>query len=82
MRVPFEESLRKNQRRFNPDKPDSILEYGLTDSMMERLYRKDDWSILATHDSGSPGIREHNVRCVVFPDEDDVTTGKSYRLAA
>ncbi|MCF6277224.1 MAG: hypothetical protein L3J16_00525, partial [Anaerolineales bacterium] len=25
VRVPFEESLRKNRRRFNPDRPDSIL---------------------------------------------------------
>ena len=41
VRVPFEESLRKNRRRFNPDRPDSILEHGLPDEKMERLYRED-----------------------------------------
>ena len=41
--VPFEESLRKNRKRFNPDKPDSILEHGLPDSKLERLYKEVDW---------------------------------------
>jgi len=41
--VPFEESLRKNRKRFNPDKPDSILEHGLPDSKLERLYKCVDW---------------------------------------
>ncbi|MGZ8900648.1 MAG: hypothetical protein ACXW3Z_11175 [Limisphaerales bacterium] len=82
VRVPFEESLRKNRRRFNPDKPDSILEHGLSDQKMERLYRDDDWSILASGDSGYLRVREQNVPYVVFPNEDDVTTGKPEQLAA
>ena len=41
--VPFEESLRKNRKRFNPDKPDSILEHGLPDSKLERLYKEVDF---------------------------------------
>ena len=81
VRVPFEESLRKNRRRFNPDKPDSILEHGLSDEKMERLYRDDDWSILASGDSGYLRVREQNVPYVVFPNEDDVTTGKPEQLA-
>jgi hypothetical protein len=82
VRVPFEESLRKNRRRFNPNKPDSILEHGLTDEKMDRLYREDDWSMLAPNDSGHLSIRGQQVPYAVFPNEDDVTTGKPDQLAA
>ena len=41
--VPYEESLRKNRRRFNPNRPDSILEHGLPDQKLERLYKEVDW---------------------------------------
>jgi len=37
--VPYEESLRKNRKRFNPNKPDSILEHGLPDDKLEKMYR-------------------------------------------
>jgi hypothetical protein len=82
VRVPYEESLRKNRRRFNPDKPDSILEHGLTDTKMERLYRDDDFVSVAPGDSGWIGIRGHRVPFAVFPNEDDITTGKPDQLAA
>lgn len=81
VRVPFEESLRKNRRRFNPDKPDSILEHGMTDEKMERLYRDDDWATVAPGASGRLSLRGQNVPYVVFPNEDDVTTGKLEQLA-
>ena len=81
VRVPFEESLRKNRRRFNPDKPDSILEHGLTDNKMERLYRDDDWAALAPDESGRLEIRGQSIPYAVFPNEDDVTTGKPDQLA-
>ena len=35
--VSWEESVRKNKKRFNPEKPDSILEHSLSDEKMERL---------------------------------------------
>lgn len=41
--VPWEESLRKNKRRFNPDKPHSILEHGLPDDKLKKLYKEVDW---------------------------------------
>ena len=82
VRVPFEESLRKNRRRFNPEKPDSILEHGLSDEKMERLYRDDDWAAIAPGESGHLNIRGQSVSYAVFPNEDDVTTGKSDQLAA
>jgi hypothetical protein len=81
VRVPFEESLRKNRRRFNPDRPDSILEHGLTDDKMERLYRHDDWTALAPEESGLLDIRGQSVPYAVFPNEDDVTTGRPDQLA-
>jgi hypothetical protein len=82
VRVPYEESLRKNRRRFNPDKPDSILEHGLSDEKMERLYRDDDFASLASGDSGLINVRGHGVPFVVFSNEDDVTTDKPDQLAA
>ena len=79
--VPFEESLRKNRRRFNPDKPDSILEHGLPDDKLERLYRDDDFASVAPGKSGLIAIRGHRVPFAVFPNEDDVTTDKPDQLA-
>jgi hypothetical protein len=81
VRVSFEESLRKNRRRFNPEKPDSILEHGLSDEKMERLYRDDDWEVMAPEDRGRLSIRGRSVPFVVFPNEDDVTTGRTEQLA-
>lgn len=48
--VPYEESLRKNRRRFNPDRPDSILEHGLPDKKLERLYKDVDWESFKGND--------------------------------
>jgi hypothetical protein len=73
--VSFAESLRKNRRRFNPDRPDSILEHGLSDEKMERLYQGSDWQDLT---GGQPAgfleIQGAKVPFVVFENEDDVTT--------
>jgi len=79
--VPFEESLRKNRRRFNPSRPDSILEHGLSDEKMVRLYRDDDWAAVAPGDCGHLSIRGQRVPYAVFPNEDDVTTGQPDQLA-
>lgn len=73
--VSYEESLRKNRRRFNPDRPDSILEHGLPDEKMERLYRHSDWLELSEgRDEGQLPIAGYQVPFVVFHNEDDVTT--------
>ena len=82
VRVPYEESLRKNRRRYNPDKPDSILEHGLEDEKMERLYRDDDFAAVAPGESGLLEIRGQRIPFAVFPNEDDVTTDKPDQLAA
>ncbi len=78
--VPFEESLRKNRRRFNPDRPDSILEHALPDEKLERLYREDDWADVTRNRPGVLTLRSIQIPYVVFENADDVTTGKSEQL--
>ena len=80
--VSFAESLRKNHRRFNPDRPDSILEHVLSDAKMERLYRDDDWAELAPDGSGLLTLGGCQVPYAVFENEDDVTTGQTDLLPA
>lgn len=64
--VPFEESLRKNKKRFNPEKPDSILEHGLPDSKLERLYKEVDWEEVSKGAKTHLHIKGVNVPFVVF----------------
>jgi hypothetical protein len=78
--VTWEESLRKNRKRFNPDKPDSILEHGLEDWKMERLYKEVDWEEVSQGDSPYLGIRGIQVPYVVFNNSDDVTTQRGAAL--
>jgi hypothetical protein len=82
VRVSFEESLRKNRKRFNPARPHSILEHGLSDEKMEKLYRHDDWDALDRADPGHLAINGHKVPAVVFENEDDVTTPRGPALGA
>jgi len=73
--VSWAESLRKNRRRFNPDRPDSILEHGLSDDKMERLYKDSDWDeVSGGAKSGRIPIQGTSVPFVVFENEDDLTT--------
>jgi len=79
--VPYEESLRKNRARSNPEKPDSILEHSLPDEKLERLYRYDDWSDFCRNDPAFLTTRARRVPYMVFENADDVTTGKPLQLA-
>lgn len=72
--ISFEESLRKNQRRFNPDRPDSILEHALDEEKLRQLYLEDDWFEFAGGVSGNLCVMNHCPPFVVFENEDDVTT--------
>jgi hypothetical protein len=80
VRVSFEESLRKNRKRFNPGRPHSILEHGLSDEKLERLYRLDDWDQVPRADADSLLVRGRRVPSVVFENEDDVTTPRGEAL--
>jgi hypothetical protein len=72
--VSFEESLRKNRQRFNPERPDSILQHGLADEKLRNLYREDDWASLSNGDPEFLHVGSVRVPYVVFENEDDVTT--------
>jgi len=74
VRVSYEESRRKNRKRFNPQRPDSILEHGLTDEKLERLYRDDDWDAFTSGDPQTLEAQGLRVPYTVFENEDDVTT--------
>lgn len=78
--VSWEESQRKNRARFNPDKPDSILEHGLSDKKMEYLYREVDWADVSAANPEFIDIQGIKVPYVVFENEDDVTTGRGEAL--
>jgi len=80
--VPFEESLRKNRRRCNPNRPESILDHSLPDDKLRRLYRDDDWTALTANRPNVITVRTTRVPYLVFENQDDVTTGKPDLLAA
>lgn len=81
VQVSFGESLRKNRRRFNPNRPDSILEHALPDDKLERLYGADDWDVLTTATPGFIQTRDQKIPYAVFENEDDVTTKGGTALA-
>ncbi|MFN2144602.1 MAG: hypothetical protein ACK2T7_04580 [Anaerolineales bacterium] len=74
--VSWEESLRKNRARYNPDKPDSILEHGLPDKKLEVMYKESDWAEVSAASPTHLEIQGHQVPYAVFENEDDVTTGR------
>ncbi len=80
IRVSFEESLRKNRRRFNPDRPDSVLEHGLSDEKLARLYREDDWDRFSGDDPHFVHCQGVRIPYAVLENEDDVTTGRGEAL--
>jgi len=71
--VCYEESLRKNRRRFNPNRPDSILEHGLPDAKLERLYREVDWQEVTRSNATHVLIQEIKVPYVVLRNEPELT---------
>lgn len=78
--VSWEESLRKNRKRFNPDRPDSILEHSLPDAKLERLYREVDWPEVTGGDPQYLRIQGIRVPYVEFENSDDVTTARGAAL--
>ena len=80
--VSWEESLRKNRARYNPEKPDSILEHGLPDEKLEILYKESDWEEVSQISPTHLNIQGHQVPYAVFENEDDVTTERGPALGS
>lgn len=72
--VSYEESLRKNRKRSNTEKPDSILEHSLPDDKLERLYKKSDWTEITAANPSHLHIGDVRVPYVVFDNSDNITT--------
>jgi len=64
--VTYEESLRKNRKRFNPARADSILEHGLPDEKLARLYKEVDWESISVGSPTHLSINGHSIPYVVF----------------
>jgi len=79
--VSFEESMRKNRKRFNPDKPYSILEHALPDDKLNRLYGESDWHELSSANPDYLHLKGTRVPYMVFENKDDVTTKAGEALA-
>jgi hypothetical protein len=72
--VSYEESVRKNRRRFDPARADSILYHALPDEKMEFYYRTNDWEELSRgRKTGRVRIRHHDVPFAVFDNEPEQT---------
>ena len=72
--VSYEESCRKNRRRFDPAQADSILFHGLPDEKMELYYRTNDWERLSGgRKTGTMKVRGFDVPFAVFDNEPEKT---------
>jgi len=71
--VSYEESCRKNRRRFRPEEAHSILYHSLPDDKMEFYYKDSDWSTLAPDSEGRLIIGDTNVPYAVLNNEPEVT---------
>ena len=78
--VSWEESLRKNRKRFNPEKPDSILEHSLPDEKLTKMYYETDWNEISAQNSEFIKIGSTLVPYSIFKNEDDVTSGNIQEL--
>lgn len=79
--VSYEESLRKNRKRMNAERPDSILEHSLPDSKMETLYRHDDWGEFTAQDPHDILVKGIRIPYVIMDNRDDVSSAGGEALA-
>lgn len=66
IRVPYEESVRKNHRRARPGQEDSILFHSLPDEKMEFYYKTNDWDQLEAKDPNTIDVNGIKIPYAVF----------------
>ncbi|MGA3288121.1 MAG: hypothetical protein ABSD46_11925 [Bacteroidota bacterium] len=66
IRVPYEESVRKNRKRARPGQEDSILYHSLPDEKMEFYYKTNDWEKLEAKDPNFIDVKGHKIPYAVF----------------
>jgi hypothetical protein len=66
IRVPYEESVRKNRRRARKGLEDSILYHSLPDEKMEYYYKINDWETLESKDPDFVDVRGFKIPYTVF----------------
>jgi hypothetical protein len=66
IKVPYEESVRKNRRRARPGQEDSILYHSLPDEKMEFYYKTNDWDQLESKDPNFIEVKGYKVPYAVF----------------
>lgn len=71
--VSYEESVRKNRRRFKPEQADSILFHSLPDEKMEFYYKTDDFLKIAPPPAGLLRVKDFTIPYSIFPNEPEVT---------
>jgi adenylate kinase family enzyme len=66
IKVPYEESVRKNRRRARPGQEDSILYHSLPDEKMEFYYKTNDWEQLTAQDPNFIDVKGHKIPYCAF----------------
>ncbi|MCX6122683.1 MAG: hypothetical protein NTX44_13820 [Ignavibacteriales bacterium] len=66
IKVPYEESVRKNRRRARPGQEDSILYHSLPDEKMEFYYKTNDWEQLTAKDPNFIEVKGHTIPYCAF----------------
>ena len=73
IKVSFEESVRKNRRRAQKGKEDSILYHSLPDEKMEFYYKVNDWGKLTAGDASYVNVRGIKLPYAAFENEPEKT---------
>ena len=66
IKVPYEESVRKNRRRARKGQEDSILYHSLPDEKMDFYYKVNDWEAIEAADPRYLQVRGHRLPYAVF----------------